>query len=134
MVRLHPRAFREQFGEEMMWIFEEAAETHGRSDCSAMACFRSRASGLSVQGPWKSGDRRRCFHLARAGMVCLGTHQRVAVATVRKTLVARRDGFTGIYSPAPGWPSRRAPAGCRLRVLAPTRKAQVPRVALRHRW
>jgi CubicO group peptidase (beta-lactamase class C family) len=29
MVRLHPRAFREQFGEEMMWIFEEAAETHG---------------------------------------------------------------------------------------------------------
>src|SRR5712672_3273331 len=29
MVRLHPRAFREQFGQEMMWIFEEAAETHG---------------------------------------------------------------------------------------------------------
>ena len=29
MVRLHPRVFREQFGEEMMWIFEEAAETHG---------------------------------------------------------------------------------------------------------
>src|SRR5713101_9113836 len=29
MVRLHPRVFREQFGEEMMWIFEEAADTHG---------------------------------------------------------------------------------------------------------
>src|SRR5258708_1726011 len=29
IVRLHPRTFREQFGEEMMWIFEEAAETHG---------------------------------------------------------------------------------------------------------
>jgi D-alanyl-D-alanine carboxypeptidase len=29
MVRLHPRAFREQFGEEMMWIFEEAVDTHG---------------------------------------------------------------------------------------------------------
>jgi D-alanyl-D-alanine carboxypeptidase len=29
VVKLHPRVFREQFGEEMMWIFEEAAETHG---------------------------------------------------------------------------------------------------------
>jgi CubicO group peptidase (beta-lactamase class C family) len=29
VVRLHPRIFREQFGEEMMWIFEEATETHG---------------------------------------------------------------------------------------------------------
>src|SRR5438445_10491329 len=29
VVRMHPRIFREQFGEEMMWIFEEATETHG---------------------------------------------------------------------------------------------------------
>jgi CubicO group peptidase (beta-lactamase class C family) len=29
VVRLHPRAFREEFAEEMMWIFEEARETHG---------------------------------------------------------------------------------------------------------
>jgi D-alanyl-D-alanine carboxypeptidase len=29
LVRLHPRVFREQFGLEMMWIFEQAAETHG---------------------------------------------------------------------------------------------------------
>jgi CubicO group peptidase (beta-lactamase class C family) len=29
VVRLHPRIFREQFGEEMMWIFEEATQTHG---------------------------------------------------------------------------------------------------------
>ncbi|HEY2462299.1 MAG TPA: serine hydrolase domain-containing protein [Candidatus Acidoferrum sp.] len=29
VVRLHPRVFREQFGGEMLWIFEEAAETHG---------------------------------------------------------------------------------------------------------
>lgn len=29
IVRLHPRAFREQFGEEMTGIFEEAAKTHG---------------------------------------------------------------------------------------------------------
>jgi D-alanyl-D-alanine carboxypeptidase len=29
IVRLHPRAFREQFGEEMLGIFEEAAKTHG---------------------------------------------------------------------------------------------------------
>jgi D-alanyl-D-alanine carboxypeptidase len=29
MVKLHPRVFRKQFGEEMIWIFEEAAETHG---------------------------------------------------------------------------------------------------------
>jgi CubicO group peptidase (beta-lactamase class C family) len=29
LVRLHPRAFREQFGEEMTWIFEDARETHG---------------------------------------------------------------------------------------------------------
>ena len=29
MVRLHPRVFREQFGHEMTWIFEEATETHG---------------------------------------------------------------------------------------------------------
>lgn len=29
LVRLHPCAFREQFGDEMTWIFEEAAETHG---------------------------------------------------------------------------------------------------------
>jgi len=31
--------FSEQFGEEMMWIFEEAAETHGLSDCSATHGF-----------------------------------------------------------------------------------------------
>src|ERR1700682_1397856 len=29
VVRLHPRVFREQFGDEMTWIFEEAAGTHG---------------------------------------------------------------------------------------------------------
>src|ERR1700732_3276345 len=29
VVRLHPRVFREQFGHEMTWIFEEATETHG---------------------------------------------------------------------------------------------------------
>jgi Beta-lactamase len=29
VVKLHPRIFRVQFGEEMMWIFEEAAATHG---------------------------------------------------------------------------------------------------------
>src|SRR5438445_4583453 len=29
VVRMHPRIFREQFGEEMTWIFEEATETHG---------------------------------------------------------------------------------------------------------
>jgi D-alanyl-D-alanine carboxypeptidase len=29
IVRLHPPAFREQFGEEMLGIFEEAAESHG---------------------------------------------------------------------------------------------------------
>ena len=29
VVRLHPRAFRDQFGEEMLWIFEEARVTHG---------------------------------------------------------------------------------------------------------
>jgi CubicO group peptidase (beta-lactamase class C family) len=29
VVRMHPHIFREQFGEEMMWIFEEATETHG---------------------------------------------------------------------------------------------------------
>jgi len=29
VVRLHPRVFREQFGQEMTWIFEEATETHG---------------------------------------------------------------------------------------------------------
>ena len=29
IVQLHPSAFREQFGEEMMGIFDEAAETHG---------------------------------------------------------------------------------------------------------
>jgi D-alanyl-D-alanine carboxypeptidase len=29
VVRLHPEMFREQFGEEMMWIFEEGTETHG---------------------------------------------------------------------------------------------------------
>src|ERR1043166_587043 len=29
LVRLHPRAFREEFGEEMLWIFEEAEMTHG---------------------------------------------------------------------------------------------------------
>jgi CubicO group peptidase (beta-lactamase class C family) len=29
IVQLHPSAFREQFGEEMMGIFEEAADTHG---------------------------------------------------------------------------------------------------------
>ena len=29
IVRLHPHAFRDQFGDEMMWIFEQAAETHG---------------------------------------------------------------------------------------------------------
>ena len=29
IVRLHPHAFRDQFGEEMMWTFEQAVETHG---------------------------------------------------------------------------------------------------------
>ena len=29
VVRLHPRVFREQFGHEMTWIFEEATQTHG---------------------------------------------------------------------------------------------------------
>src|SRR5260221_9944561 len=29
VVKLHPRVFREQFGEEMIWIFEEATDTHG---------------------------------------------------------------------------------------------------------
>src|SRR6266404_8515686 len=29
IVQLHPQAFRSQFGEEMMWTFEQAAETHG---------------------------------------------------------------------------------------------------------
>jgi D-alanyl-D-alanine carboxypeptidase len=29
IVRLHPHAFRVQFGDEMIWIFEQAAETHG---------------------------------------------------------------------------------------------------------
>lgn len=29
VVRLHPRVFRDQFGEGMLWIFEDAAKTHG---------------------------------------------------------------------------------------------------------
>jgi len=29
IVQLHPHAFRDQFGEEMMWTFEQAVETHG---------------------------------------------------------------------------------------------------------
>jgi D-alanyl-D-alanine carboxypeptidase len=45
IVRMHPRAFREQFGEEMMGIFEEASETHG--------AFRLLADGMvSLTRQW----------------------------------------------------------------------------------
>jgi len=54
MVRLHPRAFREQFGEEMMWIFEEAAETHGAVRLLGDGMVSLARQWFSVQGPWKS--------------------------------------------------------------------------------
>jgi len=70
-VRLHPRVFREQFGEEMMWIFEEAAETHGAVRLLSDGMVRSRASGFPSEVLGGPGDRRRCFHIARAVVVCL---------------------------------------------------------------
>src|SRR5258708_33836510 len=55
IVRLHPHAFRDQFGEEMMWTFEQAVETHG--------AFRLLGDGLvSLTRQW--GFRPRSWGVA----------------------------------------------------------------------
>jgi len=51
LIRLHPRYFREQFGPEMMAIFEQASGSQGRLIADAL--LRCSASGHAVPNPWQ---------------------------------------------------------------------------------
>jgi len=50
---LHPRAFREQFAGEMLWIFDEAAESQGVSGLLFDAMLSLARQRLMRSGSWK---------------------------------------------------------------------------------
>ena len=52
LVRLHPRAFRLRFEEEMIWIFDEAAETWGVGSLIANAGSSLARQWLRSSGFW----------------------------------------------------------------------------------
>jgi len=122
MVRLHPRVFREQFGEEMMWIFEEATETHG--------AFRLLGDGiLSLARQWVF--RPRSLEVP----VTAG-----AVSTSREPAWFAWEHINASPSrlPAARWlqgglMSMALFAGVWLAAAQVARKAHFPRAALRHR-
>jgi len=69
VVKLHPRVFREQFGEEMMWIFEEATDTHGAFrllgdglfSLARQWAFRPRSLEVAVAASAVSTSRERAW-------------------------------------------------------------------------
>jgi hypothetical protein len=53
LVWLHPAAFRQQFGEEMIWIFDEAAGTWGAASLVVDAGMSLVRRWLMSSGLWK---------------------------------------------------------------------------------
>jgi len=53
LVWMHPAIFRRQYGEEMLWIFEEASETQGARRLLADALSSLARQWLLRSGSWK---------------------------------------------------------------------------------
>jgi hypothetical protein len=53
LVWLHPPAFRKQFAVEMLWIFDEAAETEGVGPFFADGLVSLARQWLIREGAWK---------------------------------------------------------------------------------
>lgn len=53
LVGLHPRAFRQRFAEEMLWIFDQAGETEGIVPLFTDGLLSLARQWLIRQGTWK---------------------------------------------------------------------------------
>jgi len=53
LVRLHPAPFRLQFAEEMLWIFDEAADTRGTASLFLDASVSVARQWLLRSGLWR---------------------------------------------------------------------------------
>lgn len=48
LLRLHPQRFRQRFAEEMLWIFDQAADSRSVTRLFADALYRSCGSGPTI--------------------------------------------------------------------------------------
>ena len=53
LISLHPPSFRERFAEEMLWIFDEAANSWGAGSLFCEAIFSLLRQWLLRSGLWK---------------------------------------------------------------------------------
>jgi D-alanyl-D-alanine carboxypeptidase len=127
LVKLHPAAFRQRFGEEMMWIFDEAAATQRTPRLFAdafvsltrqwilrpeswhlsVAAAVPPATGSARFSSWDNfefAERRLPFHrLVQGGVISVGLMSVVLTAGLRGRVPNLLNDSTAMRSPRASW-------------------------------